>query len=74
MDNKKIVDYALNKFYNVEYQMGNGKWNTFSNVLIGSDSLHLHFYNEESGQFDLVRTDRIVNMNTIPNGRYTLRV
>jgi hypothetical protein len=51
----------LNRRYNVEYELGNGKVQTFSNVLENVDGVYFWFCSPEDGM-DIVRQDRIVTM------------
>lgn len=58
---KKIDKWILNRKYNVEYKLENGKLETFNNVLVNIDHTHYWFLSEEHG-LDIVKKDRIVTM------------
>jgi len=56
--------YILDKNYNVEYELGNGKRQTFSNILRNVDGTYFWFCSEEEGM-DVIRQDRILTMTCI---------
>ena len=51
----------LNRRYNVEYKMANGKWGTFNNILVNVDGDYFWFESEEDG-LSLVLQDRVTFM------------
>ena len=53
--------HMLNRLYNVEYKLANGKINTFSNILTNVDGKYFWFYSEENG-LDIIKQDRIETM------------
>jgi hypothetical protein len=53
--------YVLGKMYNVEYELGNEKIMTLSNVLENVDGKYFWFCSKENG-LDMIRQDRIVTM------------
>ena len=54
-------NYVLDKSYNVEYELGNGKIKTFSNILRNVDGKYFWFCSEEDGM-DVIKQDRIITM------------
>ena len=54
-------NYVLGRSYNVEYELGNGKRNTFSNILENADGVYFWFSSKENG-LDVIRQDRIITM------------
>ncbi len=57
-------NYVLGRSYNVEYELGNGRIHTFSNILANVDGTYFWFCNEEEGM-DVIRQDRILTMTCI---------
>jgi hypothetical protein len=55
--NKRMLD----RRYNVEYQLGNGKIQTLSNVLENADGEYFWFCSEEDG-LDMIKQDRVLTM------------
>ena len=60
-----LVDYtninSYGRIYNVEYEMGNGKLCTFSNVLVNIDNKYFWFDSPEDG-LAIINQDRVVTM------------
>lgn len=63
-------DGVLGKHYNVEYESGNGKTNTFSNTLVNVGNGYFCFSSKLDG-LEVVRQDRIIAMtcNSRERGR-----
>ena len=59
-------NYILGRRYNVEYQLGNGKHNTFSNILKKADGEYFWFCSEEDG-LDVIKQDMILTMICVRN-------
>ncbi len=59
---------AFNKRYNVEYELGNGKIFTFSNVLKNVDDGFFWFCSREEG-LAFIRQDRIITMVSVKEDR-----
>ena len=57
-------NFYIGKKYNVEYELGNGKLNTFSNILANVDGKYFWFMSEENGM-DVIKQDRILTMTCI---------
>jgi len=56
--------YVLDRNYNIEYELGNGKRRTFSNILRNVDGTYFWFCSEEEGM-DVIRQDKIITMTCI---------
>lgn len=56
-------NYVLDRSYNVEYELVNGKRNTLSNILANVDGTYFWFCSEEG--MDVIRQDRIITMTCI---------
>lgn len=52
---------VLGRKYNVEYQLGNGKICTLSNILENADGEYFWFCSEEDG-LDVIKQDRVLTM------------
>lgn len=52
---------VYNRLYNVEYELGNGKICTMSNILQNVDGKYFWFSSKERGM-DIIRQDRIITM------------
>lgn len=58
------LSYILDRSYNVEYELGNGKRKTFSNILRNVDGVYFWFCSEEEGM-DVIKQDKIITMTCI---------
>ena len=58
---EKIDKWTLDKSYNVEYELGNGKIMTFNNTLENIDDKYYWFLSEENG-LDIIKKDRVITM------------
>lgn len=52
---------AIGKRYNVEYELGNERIQTFSNVLENADGKYFWFCSEQDGMA-VIRQDRVITM------------
>lgn len=58
---KNDTNNILGRLYNVEYELGNGKIQTLSNILENVDGVYFWFSSKENG-LDIIRQDRIITM------------
>lgn len=54
-------EHSYDRKYNVEYELGNGRLGTFSNILRNIDNKYFWFDSSEYGM-DIIKQDRIVTM------------
>lgn len=57
---EKIDKWTLDKSYNVEYELGNGKIRTFNNTLVNIDDMYYWFLGEQG--MDVIKKDRVITM------------
>ncbi len=57
----KEREYIYGRKYNVEYELGNGRICTLSNILVNVDDKYFWFDSLEDGM-DIIKQDRIVTM------------
>lgn len=58
---KEYTEKYCGRKYNVEYEMGNGRIQTLSNILENADGTYFWFVSEEDGM-DVIRQDCIRTM------------
>jgi len=58
---KNDTNNILGRLYNVEYELGNGKIQTLSNILENVDGVYFWFSSKKNG-LDIIRQDRIITM------------
>ena len=62
---EKTDKQTLNKKYNVEYELGNGKINTFSSTLVNIDDKYYWFLDDDG--LNIIKKDRVATMVAQPS-------
>jgi hypothetical protein len=61
---RQDTNHLLNRKYNVEYMLGNGKIMTFSNTLVHADGEYFCFESKENG-LDIIRQDNLISITCL---------